>query len=109
MIFWSFVALLGFCMLGEIVTNKFDTFYAGLCNKNWYYFPVELQQMLVIFMPIAQKSVTIHGSGTTLCRLEAFKKVMFRHSIFFRFAFLKRSKTNLFSRFRRVTRGSSTI
>lgn len=82
MIFWAFVALLGFCMLGEIVTNEFDTFYEGLCNKNWYFFPIELQRMLVIFMPMAQKSVTIHGSGTTLYRLAAFKKVNAWHSIF---------------------------
>lgn len=74
MIFWSFVALLGFCTMGEILTQQFDQFYDELCNQNWYSFPVELQQMLVMFIRIAQKSVTIHGSATTLYRLQAFKE-----------------------------------
>lgn len=75
MIFYSFIAILGFCSLGEVVTNRFDTFNEELCNKNWYLFPSELQRMLVIFMSIVQKSVIIHGSGKAACRLEAFKKV----------------------------------
>lgn len=76
MSFWSFMAILGFCLLGEIVTIQFDRFYETLCtNTNWHLFPIEMQRMLVIFIAFAQHSAIIRGSGQTVCRLEAFKKV----------------------------------
>lgn len=77
MIFWAFVAVLGLCILGEIMSNRFDRFYEVLCNRNWYLFSIEMQRMLVIFMPFAQESVTIRGGRTTTCRLETFKKVKY--------------------------------
>ena len=75
MLFWSFMAIFGFCILGEIVTSQFDSFNETLCNTNWYLLPNEIQQMLVIFFAFVQQSATIHGAGKTVCKLEAFKKV----------------------------------
>lgn len=75
MSFWSFFAIFGFCIVGETVTIQFDRFNETLCNTKWYLLPIEMQQMLVIFMAFVQQSATIHGSGQTVCRLEAFKKV----------------------------------
>lgn len=76
MSFWSFMAILGFCLLGEIVTIQFDRFNETLCtNTNWYLLPIEMQRMLVVFIAFAQHSVIIRGSGQIVCRLEAFKKV----------------------------------
>lgn len=72
------MGILGACMFGEIVTNRFDMFYDAFCNTNWYIFPIELQRILVIFMPIVQKSVLVNGSGKIICRLEEFKKVRYR-------------------------------
>lgn len=76
MTFWSFMAILGFCIVGELVTDRFNIFNSTLCTTDWYGFPIELKRILVIFVAVTQKSVTLHGSGkTAFCRLEAFKKV----------------------------------
>ena len=91
MLLWAFLAICGFCIIGEIVTNRFDMFNETLCNTNWYFFPIKLQQMLAIFMTITQQSATIHGSGSIVCRREAFKKVKLteiQHSHWFGFVFV---------------------
>lgn len=75
MTFWSYMAIFGFCVLGELVTNRFDLFNETLCKTNWHLLPIELKRMLVIFMAITQKSVILGSGKTVICRLEAFKKV----------------------------------
>lgn len=80
LMWWAFFIIFGFCILGEMVTNRFDTFYETLCNTDWYLFPTELKRTLVTFMTIVQKSATIRGSGNIVCKLAAFKKVNFASS-----------------------------
>lgn len=73
--FWSFTLIFVFCMLGEIVTQQFNTFNEVLCRTDWYLLTSELKQMLVILMSIAQKPAYVHGYGNTIFTREAFKKV----------------------------------
>lgn len=82
MLFWSFMAIFSFCLLGEVVINEFDMFNKALCNTNWYFFPIEMQQMLMIFMTFVQQSATIRGTGKTVCRLEVFKEVIVNSKLF---------------------------
>lgn len=76
LVFWSFVVMLLFCFLGEMVTHQFNMFNETLNNTNWYLFPNELQRMLVIFMSITQQSTLIRGYGNNECTRDAFKQVL---------------------------------
>lgn len=75
LVFWSFVVVLLFCVSGEMVTYQFNMYNEVLNKVNWYTFPVEMQQMLVIFMSITQSSTFIRGYGNIVCTRDSFKQV----------------------------------
>lgn len=58
---------------GQILTNEFDDFNSELNRCDWYQFPIDIQQMLIIFMANVQQSMTIHGMIS--CTRESFKEV----------------------------------
>lgn len=70
--------LLTFCEFGEMVTHQFDSFYEKLYQCDYYLFPIELQQMLVIFMAGTQRSTNIRGYANTEYTRNAFKRVILR-------------------------------
>ena len=53
----------------------FDSFNDTFSQCDWYSFPIEIQQMLVIVMANAQQPVIIKGFANTLCARESFTKV----------------------------------
>lgn len=71
----SFGFIAAFCELGETVTDQFRKFNARLYQCDWYLFPIEVQQMLVIFMSDTQQTVYVQGYGHVLCIRENLKRV----------------------------------
>lgn len=63
------------CELGERTTAGFDSFNDTFFQCEWYLFPIELQQMLLIMIANAQQPVIIKGFANTLCARESFAKV----------------------------------
>lgn len=78
---WAFFSTFTFCFIGEVMKNQFDTYNETLCNTNWYFFSLEMQQMLMIFLKIVQQSATIHGSGNVVCTREVFKRVSVENTL----------------------------
>lgn len=76
-LFWSFVALLFVCEIGERTTDKFNKLNSKIYQCDWYVFPIKMQQMLVIVLANAQRPVIVKGFANTLCARESFKKVHF--------------------------------
>lgn len=74
--FWTFAFVLIFCELGEMVTSQFDAFNDALERCNWYSFPIEIQQMMIIVLANAQQPITIRAFGNIICTRETFKKVI---------------------------------
>lgn len=74
--FWTFIFILMFCELGEMVCNQFEMFNDSLEQCNWYSLPIEMQQMMIIFMANAQQPTWISGFGNILCTRDTFKKVI---------------------------------
>lgn len=56
-----------------MVTNEFENFNNELNRSNWYQFPIDIQQVLIIVISNAQQSMTIRGM--MLCTRESFKEV----------------------------------
>lgn len=67
MVVSTFVIIIGFCEIGEMVSNQFNSFNAELVECNWYLYPIKMQQMFMIFMSNAQQPTNIHGYGNILC------------------------------------------
>lgn len=64
-----------FCEFGGRVDHQFDAINVEFYQYNWYLFPIELQQMLVVFMSGIQQPMIIRGYANTELTREAFKKV----------------------------------
>lgn len=75
LVFWSFIPLAVYTSCGHAVSNQFEMFYQEVCQCNWYFFPVELQHILMIVVLNTQKPTIIRGLGNACCTREAFKKV----------------------------------
>lgn len=65
------------CLLGDMVTSQFDSFDMEFNQCNWYLYPSEIQQILVMVMLSNQQPVIIHGYANTFCTRKAFRKVTF--------------------------------
>lgn len=75
MVLWPFLITLAICEFGEMLTNKFHTFNDSLCQCNWYYYPNEVQRMLVIVIANAQQPLIFCGFGNIPISRFSFKKV----------------------------------
>lgn len=73
--FWSFALIWSFCEIGERVSHQFNAFDAELCQCKWYLYPVDVQQMLLIFMGNAQQPILIRSYGGIACTRDSFEKV----------------------------------
>lgn len=71
----SFALVYFLCELGQMVTNRFGVFNTELYRCHWYFFPIKIQRMLMIFMLDTQQPVFIKSSGNIMCTCEVFKKV----------------------------------
>lgn len=66
------------CEFGEIVSNHFENFDEEICQEcDWYAFPIEMQKLLLTFLPCTQRQRTIQGYANTECTRAAFKIVNF--------------------------------
>lgn len=61
--------------LGERVTTQFDTFDEQLCQSHWYFYPIEMQRIVLIFMLDSQQLVSIRGFGSIVCCRGFFQSV----------------------------------
>lgn len=75
LIFWSFMSIFILCNYGQSVTNHFDLIYDGVCDCNWYLFPITDQRMIRLIMMKSQKPIIFKGFGNILLTREIFKKV----------------------------------
>lgn len=75
-LFWSFALILFFCEFGAMVTGEFVAFNERLHQCNWYFFPIEVQRIFLIFMLDAQEPMLICGYGNITCTRDSFKNVI---------------------------------
>lgn len=66
------------CELGEQLTAKFSLFNITMYQWNWYLYPADVQQMLVLVLADVQEPVIVRGFANTLCARDSFKKVMLK-------------------------------
>lgn len=66
-----------YCEFGAMVTNQFKIFNERLCQCNWYFFPIDVQRIFLIYMLDAQDPIFISGYGNILCTRDSFKNVIF--------------------------------
>ena len=71
--FLSFFLMAVLVEFGQKLTNEFENFNNQLNQSDWYRFSNEIQHMLLIVLPNAQNSLTIHGVMS--CTRQSFKKV----------------------------------
>lgn len=79
----TFMVLWIFCFYGGMVTEQFDSFKDHHCQCDWYLYPIEVQQSLVILLANAQKPAHIRGFGNVVCARDTFQKVVFWLNSFF--------------------------
>lgn len=70
---WSFVFVFFYSELGERVTLQFNVFNEALIQTKWYLFPIDVQQMLIIFMMDAE--LQLFGAMEMLSVLEPLSKM----------------------------------
>lgn len=73
-----FSATFCFCEFGQMIGNQFNQFDDTLGQCDWYAFPIEMQQMLVVFLTSSQRPPMICGFGNTECTRDSFKRVRIR-------------------------------
>lgn len=73
LMFWSYGVIGVICSCGEMMTSEFQMISIEINQCNWYLLPLEIQQMLQIFMTNAQQF--IRGYGNIFCTRETFKNV----------------------------------
>lgn len=71
----SFGPLLLYCEFGSAVTDEFESFSNELYQCKWYLYPIEIKQMMVIFIAETQDTVFVQGFGNIVCVRDSFKKV----------------------------------
>lgn len=71
----SFIVIFFICEFGEMVCNRFNSYNEELCKCDWHAFPVEIQQLLLIFMTSTQRPAAFQGYGGIECTRDTFKKV----------------------------------
>lgn len=71
-----FVLIYCLCELGQKVTSYFGAFNTELCRCHWYFFPMKVQRMLVVFISDTQQPVFIKSSGNILYTRKVLKKVV---------------------------------
>lgn len=74
--FCSFVNICLYCEMGQTVTNQFVEFEVELHRSKWYLFKTELQRNYLIFLAIAEQSITAYGYGQIECIRLSLKKVI---------------------------------
>lgn len=72
---WSIILTFTQCQIGEQVSKQFQAFYDELQQCNWYLFPVDAQQILVVILLNAQQPPIIRGFSNTKFTSDSFKKV----------------------------------
>ena len=72
---WTFALIFSVCELGEQMSNGFDSFDDKLCQCDWYSFPIQLQQIYLIFLSNTQQPTNIACYGNISCTRDTFKKV----------------------------------
>lgn len=73
--FFLYAILCTVCEFGEAVAAQFSGFDDRLCNCCWYLFPIEMQQMHLIFMTNTQRPVVIDTVFQIECTRETLKTV----------------------------------
>lgn len=58
-----------------MVAQQFDDLNEELCQRNWYLYPIDVQQMWLIFMVNFQQATYIRGYGNIQCSRDSFKVV----------------------------------
>lgn len=74
---WSFCFIGIFCEFGESVTEQFEMIKFELGQRNWYLFPLEMQQTFLIVLANAKQPKYVQGFANVICSRKAFKNVTF--------------------------------
>lgn len=75
-VYWSFIVIFGYCELGELLSAEFIKFDDELCQCKWYLFPIEVKQIISIFMGETQQLTVFRGYGNIECTRQSFKEVI---------------------------------
>lgn len=62
-----------------MVRIQIEIFNDELCASDWYALPIDMQKLLVAFLPCTQRVLIIRGYANTECTRDAFKRVNFNH------------------------------
>lgn len=73
--FWTFASIFFYCHFGEMVSHQFNAFCDELYQRNWYFYSIEMQRVLAIFMIDAGQTVFLQGYANVVCNRDAFKNV----------------------------------
>lgn len=74
---FSIIMIFASCSVGEMVTSRFDLFDVEFNQCKWYLYPMEIKRILVMILLNNQQPVIIKGYANTVCRREAFERVIF--------------------------------
>lgn len=63
------------CLLGKMVTDRYDEWSNHLYNSQWYELPIGLQKYVILLLTNMQKPFYFHGFKIYVLNLETFEKV----------------------------------
>lgn len=63
------------CELGQRMTDAFEEIEYTVDQFDWYLFPIEIQQMLLMTVANAQHPVSVECFASITCTREVFKNV----------------------------------
>lgn len=69
------ITLFIFSDFGARVSNGFEGVCDGIYQLNWYWFPIDIRQMLLNVMAVAQQPVILQGLMNFSCTRDTFKNV----------------------------------
>lgn len=73
---WSFAMMAFYCEFSQMVCEECNLFNEELHQCDWYLFPIEMQQMYLIFLSDTQQLTIVRGYANILCTRDTFKKVI---------------------------------
>lgn len=63
------------CLLGKLVTDRFNQLPDYLFNTKWYKLPVKVQKYFILLLANTQQPLLFHGFGIYVLDLEKFASV----------------------------------
>lgn len=64
-----------YCEFSHMMCEEFERFCEEFYRCDWRLFPIEMQQMYLVFLLDAQQITILRGYGNILCTRDTFKEV----------------------------------